>query len=123
MSAAIVATPAADAAFLAAAEERAQRVALLVGQQPGSWYRVLGPIRDSAADVAPLITVARAGLLARTLVEQHDGWATRLERVRELHGPEDRGGGLLVCQECTRPFATALWPCPTMQLLDGMPEP
>lgn len=123
MSPAIVATPATDAAFLAAAEARAQRVALLLGEQPGSWYRVLGPIRDSAADVTPLITVARTGLLARTLVEQHDGWAGRLERVRQLHEPVDRGGGLLVCQECTRPFATALWPCPTMCALDGLPEP
>lgn len=122
MTAAIVAAPATDAAFLAAAEARAHRVALLVDAQPDGSLG-LGPIRESAGDVPELIALARAGLLARTLVEQHDGWARRLERVRELHGPEDRGGGLLVCIECTRPFATALWPCLTMQILDGMPEP
>ena len=115
--------PLPDAAFLAAAEARAQRVALLLSERPGSWYRALVPLRESAADVAPLIKVARAGVLARMLVEQHDGWARRLERVRQLHEPVDRGGGLLVCQHCTRPFATALWPCETLQILDGMPEP
>lgn len=123
MSPTAVIEPATDAAFLAAAEQRAQQVALLLGDRPGSWYRAIVPLRESAADVAPLIRVARAGVLARTLVEQHDGWARRLERVRELHGAEDRGGGLIVCIECSRPFATALWPCLTMQVLDGMPEP
>lgn len=112
-----------DAAFLVAAEQRAQHVALLLGDRPGSWYRALVPLRESAADVAPLIVVARAGLRAQVLIEQHDGWAQRLEIVRQLHGPEDRGGGLLVCLECTRPFAVALWPCTTMQVLDGMPPP
>lgn len=122
MSPATAVEPAMGLAFLAAAEARAQRVALLVGARPGGGLG-LGPIRESAGDVPALIALARAGLLARMLVEQHDGWARRLERVRELHGPEDRGGGQLVCQECTRPFATALWPCLTMQILDGMPEP
>lgn len=111
--------PALDAAFLAAAEARAQRVALLLGERPGSWYRAIVPLRESAADVAPLIKVARAGVLARMLIEQHDGWARRLERVRQLHGPEDRGGGLIVCLECSRPFRHELWPCLTMRVLDG----
>lgn len=123
MSPTAIVEPAMDTAFLTAAEQRAQHVALLLGERPGSWYRAIVPLRESAADVAPLIRVARAGVLARMLVEQHDGWARRLAMVRQLHEPVDRGGGLLVCQECTRPHVVALWPCTTMQLLDGMPEP
>lgn len=123
MTALAAVEPATDAAFLVAAEQRAQRVALLLGERPGSWYRALVPLRESAADVAPLIRVARAGVLARMLVEQHDGWARRLELVRQLHEPIDRGGGLIVCLTCSRPFEVALWPCETLQVLDGMPEP
>lgn len=115
--------PAVEAAFLAAAEQRAQHVALLLRQQPGSWYRALVPLRESAADVTPLIAAARSGLRARILIKQHDGWARRLDLVRQLHEATDRGAGLLVCQECSRPFATALWPCLTLQVLDGMPPP
>jgi hypothetical protein len=111
-----------DVVFLAAAEARVVRAQLSPGVRPGAGLG-LGPIRESAADVPALITMARAGLLARTLIEQHDGWARRLERVRVLHGPEDRGAGLIVCIECSRPFECALWPCPTAQVLDGMPAP
>ena len=123
MSPATAIEPALDAAFLAAAERRAQRVAELLGERPGSWYRALGPIRESAIDVPALVALARAGLRAQLLIEQHDGWSRRLQQVRELHGPEDRGGGLIVCLECSRPFRHELWPCRTMQMLDGMPEP
>lgn len=113
--------PATRLAFLQEAEIRYQRAALSPAAVPGAGLG-LGPIRESAADIPELIALARAGLLAQTLIEQHAGWAQRLERVRQLHESVDRGGGLLVCQECTRPFATALWPCPTVQVLDGMPE-
>lgn len=109
-------------AFLEEAEIRYQLAALSPAAVAGAGLG-LGPIRESAADVPELIAMARAGLLAQTLIEQHSGWAKRLERVRQLHESVDRGGGLIVCQECTRPFATALWPCPTAQVLDGMPEP
>lgn len=122
MSPATAVDPAMGIAFLAAAELRAERAQLAVGARPGGGLG-LGPIRESAGDVPALIRLARDGLLARTLVEQHDGWARRLERVRQLHEAQDRGGGLLVCQECSRPFEVALWPCLTMQILDGMPEP
>ena len=122
MSPATAVDPAMGLAFLEAAEARYQRAATSRGATPGAGLG-LGPIRESASDVPALIALARAGLLARKLVEQHEGWARRLERVRQLHEPIDRGGGLIVCQECTRPFATALWPCTTMQVLDGMPEP
>lgn len=122
MSPATAVEPAMGIAFLEAAESRYQLAALSRGAIPGAGLG-LGPIRESASDVPALIALARAGLLARTLVEQHDGWARRLARVRQLHESVDRGGGLIVCQECSRPFATALWPCLTMQTLDGMPEP
>ena len=122
MSPATAIDPTTRLAFLDAAEARYQRAATSPGATPGAGLG-LGPIRESAADVPELIALARAGLLAQTLIEQHDGWARRLERVRQLHDPVDRGGGLLVCQHCTRPFATALWPCTTLQVLDGMPEP
>lgn len=119
MSPATAIEPALDAAFLAAAERRAQRVT----DRPGSWYRALGPIRKSAIDMPALVALARAGLRAQVLIEQHDGWAQRLELACQLHGAEDRGGGLIVCLECSRPFEVALWPCRTMQLLYGIPEP
>lgn len=122
MSPRAVADPALGIAFLSAAEHRAVRARQSAGWPPGAGLG-LGPIRESAADVPALIALARSGLLARKLVEQHDGWAVRLERVRALHGPEDRGGGLIVCLECSRPFERVLWPCPTAQLLDGMPAP
>lgn len=122
MSPATAAVPATRLAFLDAAEARYQRAATSPAATPGAGLG-LGPIRESAADVPELIAIARAGLLAQKLIEQHDGWARRLERVRQLHDAVDRGGGLLVCQHCTRPFATALWPCETLQILDGMPEP
>lgn len=118
MSPRVLADPALGVAFLAAAEARAARAQLSAGWQPGAGLG-LGPVRESAADVPELIELARAGLLARSLVQQHDGWARRLELVRELHGPEDRGGGLIVCIECSRPFERVLWPCPTMLVLDG----
>lgn len=120
---ALAPAPVADAAFLAAAEQRAQRASLLLGDRRVSCYEALRLLRESAADIPQLIAAARAGLLARTLIEQHDGWARRLEMVRQLHGPEDRGGGLIVCIECSRPFRHELWPCPTMCALDGMPAP
>lgn len=122
MSPATAVDPATGLAFLEAAEIRYQRAATSRGATPGAGLG-LGPIRESASDVPVLIELARSGLLARKLVEQHDGWARRLDLVRQLHEAVDRGGGQLVCQECTRPFATALWPCPTLQVLDGMPEP
>lgn len=122
MSPATTTAPATRAAFLEEAEVRYQRAATSPAATPGAGLG-LGPIRESAADVPELIAIARAGLLAQNLVEQHAGWARRLEMVRQLHEPVDRGGGLLVCQECTRPFATALWPCTTLQVLDGMPAP
>lgn len=114
--------PAMGLAFLAAAEARYQRAATSRGATPGAGLG-LGPVRESAADVPALIELARAGLLARQLVAQHDGWARRLDLVRQLHEPVDRGGGLIVCQECTRPHVTALWPCTTLQVLDAMPAP
>lgn len=114
--------PAMGFAFLAAAEARYQRAATSRGATPGAGLG-LGPVRESAADVPALIALARTGILARTLISQHDGWARRLDLARLLHEPVDRGGGLIVCQECARPFATALWPCLTMQVLDGLPEP
>jgi len=84
---ALAAEPASDAAFLAAAEARAQRVSLLLGDRRGSCYEALRLLRETAADVPRLLAVARAGLLARTLIAQHDGWARRLELVRLLHEP------------------------------------
>lgn len=108
--------------FLQEAQTRHQRAALSPAAVPGAGLG-LGPIRESAADVPKLIAMARAGLRAQTLVEQHDGWARRLELAWQLHGAEDRGGGLIVCLECSRPFEVALWPCRTMQVLFGMPEP
>lgn len=122
MSPVVAADPATGIAFLEAAETRAIRARRSGGWQPGAGLG-LGPIRESAADVPALIALARSGLLARMLIAQHDGWARRLERVRELHGPEDRGGGLIVCLECSRPFEQVLWPCQTSQRLDGMPAP
>jgi len=108
--------------FLQEAETRYRRAALSPAAVPGAGLG-LGPIRESAADVPELIALARAGLRAQTLLEQHAGWAQRLERTWQLHEAVDRGGGELVCQECTRPFATALWPCTTMQVLYGLEEP
>lgn len=122
MSPATAAAPATRLAFLEEAEARYQRAATSPGATPGAGLG-LGPIRESAADVPELIALARAGLRAQVLIEQHDGWARRLELVRQLHGPEDRGGGLIVCIECSRPFRHELWPCPTMCALDGMPAP
>lgn len=122
MSPATAVDPAMVLAFLDAAEARYQRAATSRGAMPGAGLG-LGPIRESASDVPALIALARAGLRAQVLIEQHDGWARRLEMTRQLHEPVDRGGGLIVCQECTRPFATALWPCRTLRRLDGMPEP
>lgn len=122
MSPATAIDPARAMVFLAEAERRYQRAATITNARSTGGL-LLGPIRSSAADVPDLVALARDGLLARMLVAQHEGWARRLERVRELHNPEDRGGGLLVCLECSRPFQAALWPCTTMQLLDGMPPP
>ncbi|QOR55800.1 MAG: hypothetical protein YHS30scaffold324_32 [Catenulispora phage 69_17] len=122
MSPTIAADPAMGLAFLDAADARYQRAATSRGATPGAGLG-LGPIRECAADVPALIALARSGLLARMLVAQHDGWARRLDRVRELHAAEDRGGGLIVCLECSRPFETALWPCRTLQYLDAMPPP
>lgn len=122
MSPCVVTDPALSIAFLEAAETRAVTARRSAGWRPGAGLG-LGPIRQSAADVPALIELARSGLLARKLIEQHGGWARRLEHLREMHGPEDRGGGLIVCLECSRPFERVLWPCPTMQVLDGMPAP
>lgn len=119
MSPATATAPATRLAFLDEAEARYQRAALSPGATPGAGLG-LGPIRESAADVPELIALARNGLLAQNLVEQHAGWARRLDLVRQLHEPVDRGGGLLICQACSRPFEKALWPCETLQVLDGM---
>ena len=76
-------------------------------------------IREALTDIPPLLEIARDGLLARQLLNDHAGWQRRLEMVRMLHGPEERAGGLIVCLECSRPFEPAVWPCRTLRYLDG----
>lgn len=81
---------------------------------------VTGPLRAFALVDAPrLVAIAARGVAARV---QFAGLAIRAAAVRDLHAPEDRGGGLLLCRTCST-WLFVLWPCPTMQALDGLEAP
>lgn len=54
-----------------------------------------------------------------------DGLSIRAAAVRELHAAEYIGGGLIVCMYCTllRTKSFVIYPCRTLQLLDGLAAP
>lgn len=104
-----------DAATLAVLNERLKS-AVKSEQERG----VIGPMRAFVLVDAPrLAGIASRGLVARLAF---DGLAIRAAAVRELHAPEDIGGGLVLCQACST-WLFVLWPCPTLQLLDGLDAP
>ena len=69
-----------------------------------------------------LLDIAERGLAARHELEATAGLSIRAHAVRELHAPEDTGGGLLLCRTCST-WLFVIWPCPTLQLLDGLAAP
>jgi len=67
---------------------------------------------DCAIGSGDVVTVSRA--VAHDVLD-------RCAQVRALHDVIDVGGGLLVCEECSRGGIRVIWPCPTLRLLDDMP--
>lgn len=70
-------------------------------------------------DVPQLASLARRGVLDRSLIQQHAGHAERSQAVRDLHAAFEMAGGLIVCAHCSCEFRLVEYPCPTLVALDG----
>lgn len=103
-----------DQSFIARAMARHRSAVDELG--PGSH---LGHVRASLHDVPELLALAERGVADRALIQQHDGHEERAGRVRNLHGSDDLGGGLIVCTHCSVPGRVVEYPCPTLDALDG----
>jgi hypothetical protein len=74
--------------------------------------------------VPQLFAIALRGVQARVQLDALAGLSIRVEIARGLHSADDRGAGLIVCSHCSRfRHRPILFPCPTLQALDGLEAP